>query len=214
MSITDVLNIDTIMCILDYLKDRDKLSFMKTCKEYYYLRDCVNYTDLYEYDIIEKLPFTNKFKRLVYRGEIPNKNISTSKFVKKYFAENLDNPIPNDITHLTFGYQFNQNVKNCIPNSVTHLTFGIYFNQDIKDCIPNSVTHLTFGLCFNQDIKNCIPNSVTHIHFGHKFNQNIKDCIPNSVIYLEFGTDFNQNIKDCIPNSVIYLEFGTDLIKI
>ncbi|AEX61323.1 putative F-box and FNIP repeat-containing protein [Megavirus courdo7] len=54
-------------------------------------------------------------------------------------------------------------IKDCIPNSVTHLTFGYNFNQDIRGCIPNSVTHLKFGQGFNQDIKDYIPNSVTHL---------------------------------------------------
>lgn len=35
MSITDILNIDTIICISDYLKDYDKINFIKTCQEYY-----------------------------------------------------------------------------------------------------------------------------------------------------------------------------------
>ncbi|AVG47469.1 F-box and FNIP repeat-containing [Acanthamoeba polyphaga mimivirus] len=38
MSIIDILNTDVIMCILEYLKDYDKMNFMMTCKEYYNLR--------------------------------------------------------------------------------------------------------------------------------------------------------------------------------
>ncbi|AFX93031.1 putative F-box and FNIP repeat-containing protein [Megavirus courdo11] len=48
------------------------MSFMMTCKEYYDFRNDVNYTNLYEYDSIKNLPFMNRFKRLVYRGKIPN----------------------------------------------------------------------------------------------------------------------------------------------
>ena len=51
-----------------------------------------------------------------------------------------------------------------IPNSVTHLTFGDDFNQDIKNgAIPNSVTHLTFGYHFNQDITKVLFQIQLHI---------------------------------------------------
>ncbi|AUV58853.1 F-box and FNIP repeat-containing protein, partial [Bandra megavirus] len=69
MSITDILNTDVIMYMLDYLKDDDKMSFMMTCKEYYNLRYDINYTNLYEYESIKNLPFINRFKRLVYKGD-------------------------------------------------------------------------------------------------------------------------------------------------
>ncbi|AGD92884.1 putative F-box and FNIP repeat-containing protein [Megavirus lba] len=72
MSIIDIINTDVIMHVLDYLEDYNKMSFMMTCKEYYNLRYDVNYTNLYEYDSIKNLPFMNRFKRLVYRGKIPN----------------------------------------------------------------------------------------------------------------------------------------------
>nr|URM62009.1 F-box and FNIP repeat domain containing protein [Mimivirus sp.] len=82
MSITDILNTDTIIHILDYLKDYDKMNFMKTCKEYYCLRNSVNYTDLYESDDIKNLSFNNKFKRLIYRGFYVNDNMDFGKCEK------------------------------------------------------------------------------------------------------------------------------------
>ncbi|AVG47753.1 putative F-box and FNIP repeat-containing protein [Megavirus chiliensis] len=72
MSIIDIINTDVMMHVLDYLEDYNKMSFMMTCKEYYDFRNDVNYTNLYEYDSIKNLPFMNRFKRLVYRGKIPN----------------------------------------------------------------------------------------------------------------------------------------------
>ena len=55
--------------------------------------------------------------------------------------------------------KFNQELtKDSIPNSVTHLTFGRDFNQQI-DILPNSITHLTFGNDFNQTINN-LPNKM------------------------------------------------------
>nr|URM61897.1 F-box and FNIP repeat domain containing protein [Mimivirus sp.] len=89
MSITDILNTDAIMHILDYLKDCNKMSFMMTCKEYYNLRYDVNYTNLYEYNDIKNLLFMNRFKRLVYRGEIPDNNKSINEIYKEYLVNNL-----------------------------------------------------------------------------------------------------------------------------
>ena len=36
--------------------------------------------------------------------------------------------MPNSLTHLTFGWEFNKLVDN-LPNSLTHLTFGYGFNN-------------------------------------------------------------------------------------
>ncbi|ANB50733.1 putative F-box and FNIP repeat-containing protein [Powai lake megavirus] len=185
MSITNILNTDTIICILDFLKDCDKMSFMMTCKEYYDFRNDINYTNLYEYDMIKNLSIIDRFKRLVYRGKIPN-NTSLNKSVREYVVKNLNTTISNNITHLFFGNYINQDIKDCIPNSVTHLTFGNKFNQNIKDYIPNSVTHLEFGSLFNQNIKDCIPKNVTHLTFHKEYNKNIKSWIPKSVTHILF----------------------------
>ncbi|AFX92867.1 putative F-box and FNIP repeat-containing protein [Megavirus courdo11] len=201
MSITDILNTDTIIHILDYLKDYDKMNFMKTCKEYYHLRDSVNYTDLYEFNDIKNLSFNNKFKRLIYRGFYVNDNMDFSKCEKKFVAKNLREPIPNGTTHLYFKDKFNQDIKGYIPNSVIFIKFGWDFCQNIKDCIRVRIHAERIALC-------CIPNSVKYLLFEGFFNRNIKDCIPNGVEYLRFGCYFNQDIKDCIPNSVTHLILG------
>ena len=91
--------------------------------------------------------------------------------------------IPNTITHLTFGYDFNQELKEGdIPKSVTNLTFGYDFNQELKEGdIPNSVTHLTFRNMFNQELKKGdIPNSVTDLTFGYSFNQEL-NILPSGL---------------------------------
>ncbi|AGD92569.1 putative F-box and FNIP repeat-containing protein [Megavirus lba] len=123
MSITDILNTDTIVCILDFFKDCDKMNFMKTCKEYYDFRNNINYTNLYECDVIKNLSIVNRFKRLIYRGKIPNNNTPFNEFIKEYIITDLINPIPNSVTHLTFNREFNKNIKLWIPNTVTHLLF-------------------------------------------------------------------------------------------
>jgi hypothetical protein len=42
---------------------------------------------------------------------------------------------------------------NELPKNLTHLTFGDDFNKSIKK-LPKKLTHLTFGDCFNtEDMK-------------------------------------------------------------
>ena len=125
-------------------------------------------------------------------------------------SEDINCPrnLPNSITHLTFGMNFNQSVNN-LPNSITHLTFGSYFDQSVghQGCedincprnLPNSITHLIFGFNFNQSVNN-LPNSITHLIFGYNFNQSVNN-LPNSITHLTFGYYFNQ-LADNLPITV------------
>ena len=48
--------------------------------------------------------------------------------IEFFVSEENDNMnhIPKNVTHLTFGYDFNQFLKvGVIPNNVTHLTYGL-----------------------------------------------------------------------------------------
>jgi hypothetical protein len=118
---------------------------------------------------------------------------------------NCPRNLPNSITHLTFGSDFDQQV-DYLPNSITHLTFGENFNQPVghQGCedincprnLPNSITHLKFGRDFNQSVNN-LPNSITHLTFGRFFNQPV-DYLPNSITHLTFGKKFNQKV-DILP---------------
>ena len=105
-------------------------------------------------DIIEENRYYN------YRDNLP---LSISVFNKS-----VDN-LPNNLTHIIFGYCFDQSVDN-LPNKLTHLTFGFRFNKNV-DNLPNKLTHLTFGFWFNCTVNN-LPQSITHISFGSKFNRN------------------------------------------
>ena len=144
VSIFDKLNYDTILYIIEFLNDRDKIIFTSIEKEMNLLKYHIKFHNKYEYDKIKHLLFIKNFKEIHYLSN--------------------DTNIPNYITHLTFGNYFNKEIKNCIPDNITHLIFGWKFNQEIKDCIPNNVTHLIFGNNFNQVIKDCIPNSVVYLY--------------------------------------------------
>ena len=134
------------------------------------------------------LDITIKTNNEYYEGY---RNYKLSKFNQQII-------IPENVTHLTFGYHFNQQI--IIPQNVTHLIFGYDFNQHV--IIPQNVTHLTFGNNFNQQI--IIPQNITHLTFGWDFNQPV--IIPENVTHLTFGSYYNQQV--IIPENVTHLTFG------
>ena len=110
---------------------------------------------IYENKIIFKPNFNNKlddyidiiskYNELIfsnydnYNITIKTNNEYCNEYQKKYKYSNFNQQviIPQNVTHLTFGFGFNQQI--IIPQNVTHLTFGEYFNQPI--IIPENVTH-------------------------------------------------------------------------
>lgn len=131
--------------------------------------------------------------------------------------------LPNSLTHLTFGNEFNQNISYIqFPENLTHLTFGNEFNQRITNVrFPENLTHLTFGKYFNQPITTNVtfPSTLTHLTFGNNFNQNISRIrFPESLTHLTFGNEFNngfnrgnvQTFTYTFPSNLIHLTFGTE----
>ena len=104
-SIFDKLNQDTILHILFYLSDYDKICFTSIEQEMNLLKYHIKFYDIYQYDKIKHLSFIKNFQQI------------------HYFSN--DTNIPNNITHLIFGGCFNKEIKNCIPYSVTHLTLDM-----------------------------------------------------------------------------------------
>ncbi|BCS82620.1 putative F-box and FNIP repeat-containing protein [Cotonvirus japonicus] len=238
ISIIEFLNDDTLMHIINYLEDHNKMSFMRTCSQLYEFRSKIYYDDLYYIKNIEHLGFKNKLKIIyVNKFKISNNSVKTNQKIF-YTITNDRDIIPKNTTHLIIGKRFNFPKKINPPESVTHLTFGFYYNKPILDLfpdkkIPSTIKHITFGYCFDQPIENknildgvtniifgnnfnqpiesCLPESLTHLTFGYSFNQCIKQGdIPSSVTHLTFGSRFNQPIKSYLPSSIISLTFGDD----
>ena len=65
--------------------------------------------------------------------------------------------IPQNITHLIFGYFYEQKVK--ISQNITHLSLFGRFNHKIK--ISQNITHLILGYYLKKIIN--IPQNVTHL---------------------------------------------------
>ena len=99
---------------------------------------------------------------------------------------------------------FNQPINNKLPNSLTSLTFGENFNQTI-DLSNTNLTTLTFGNHFNNDISaNVLPNSLETLTFGDNFNKKIlPGILPNSLKNLSFGSNYNHFILAAsLPSSL------------
>ncbi len=56
--------------------------------------------------------------------------------------------------------KFNQSANN-LPENITHLTFGWDFNQEIND-LPSSIIDLTFSNNFNKNVSN-LPKNISRI---------------------------------------------------
>lgn len=92
--------------------------------------------------------------------------------------------LPENITHIKFGYSFNQRVDN-LPFRLEWLEFGYSFNQSV-DMLPNTITYLVFGYSFNKPVFD-LPNSIEYISFGKKFNYPL-NSLPNSIFYINLGS--------------------------
>ena len=132
--------------------------------------------------------------------------------------------IPNNVTHLKFGYYFNQPlIKGVIPDSVTNLSFGYYFSQILnKDILPNNIKELTIYkkykkinlYDFDKNILvSIIDNNTNKIEFlGIDISMNYGDHFK----FIEFYYKIN-NKENCIGN-IIFEElvqkvFHPDRIK-
>ena len=78
------------------------------------------------------------------------------KLKPQYFKFNKSvDLLPNEITHIKFGYNFNCPVNN-LPNHLVWLEFGKSFNQPV-DSLPHTITYLVLGDDFNH-LVNDLPN--------------------------------------------------------
>lgn len=123
------------------------------------------------------------------------------KLPSKHYQLQL-NLLPTNLTHLTFGPNFNLPVDNLLPQTLTHLTFESYnslgcFNQPV-DHLPPSLTHLTFGSQFNQPVNN-LPSTLIHLTFGKSFQQ-IINYLPPSITHLKFF-EFAHPFSTLPPNT-------------
>lgn len=223
---------DNILCIGRYLSNKEKLVLTATCHKINQLKHEFTYHDKVNISKIRNLSYFDQFECVVFEeadvcDECPKKvkyvhatlhegrsympRHVTHLFVCSCYRSHIKSIVPDTVTHLAFGDNFNQSLQNNIPG-VTNLTVGQSFKQPLDTGIP-TVTHLTFGNYFDNVISYKISSSVTHLTFGRRFNQNIAGAIPDSVTHLILGDYFTHAIKNNIPASVTHLTMTLRLFE-
>ncbi|EGC31700.1 hypothetical protein DICPUDRAFT_156407 [Dictyostelium purpureum] len=107
------------------------------------------------------------------------------------------NEFPPFLTILNLFYCYKKLTPTTLPNTITTLRFGYEFNKVILlDTLPNSLTTLTFSQRFKKVVQpGTLPNSLTTLTFDHYYNQVVPPgTLPNNLTTLTFGNDFNQVI--------------------
>ena len=99
--------------------------------------------------------------------------------------------MPEKLTHLTFGSQFNQQVK--LPN-IKYICIG-YNNQNLIDNLPNSIIKLELGYYFNLKL-NDLPTSIKIIKFNNEseYNEELNN-LPNFVEEIELPKTYSKKMK-------------------
>ena len=152
----------------------------------------------------------NKIVKLNIFSNIIELNYKKNLLTELYYPVNVKpKKYPSNLTHLTFGDDFNQPIDN-LPNSLTHLTLGYTFNQPINN-LPDSITYLKLGFEFNQPINN-LPNTITHLTLGYNFNQLI-DNLPSLITHLTLGNEFIQPLNN-LPSTITHLTLGSEYYNI
>lgn len=166
---------------------------------------------------VKRLPKTITHLEFGYKFNLSIKSLKSNTSITNLtldhdFNHNI-NSLPKNLTNLTINAgKFSKSLDN-LPNTITHLTLGLNFNSVI-DNLPNSITHLTLGKKFNRLIDK-LPNSITHLEFTSgndkydipsSFTQPL-DNLPNSIIYLVLPDSYNIELTS-LPNHIKYLEIG------
>ena len=151
---------------------------MYNCDQKDIIRLDADFDEEFDSSLIELISTCKRIYFLDQKGFGIKAQPSNSKFNKQVDI------LPDDITHIKFGFSFNQRVDN-LPFRLEWLEFGYSFNQSV-DMLPNKITYLVFGYSFNKPVFD-LPNSIEYISFGKKFNYPI-DSLPNSIFYINIGS--------------------------
>jgi len=124
--------------------------------------------------------------------------------MRKFFNQTFSYPKPCNITHVTFGNNFNQKVQP-LPCSVTHFTMNHEFTEPLTFEEPSQLIDFTMGEMFQHETFR-LPASVRIFVMGDEFNA-AGFQLPDGVTDFEMGFDFNQP-GFVLPSSVRRFEMG------
>ena len=163
--------------IKSFITNKDLHSIYKTTKLLLFIRQFCYWNLNCEYSIkyYTQYDFRSKLQNMIKN---PNNNLSLDLSNSQ---NNIDRYILDNTHSVKFKWIYDEIIDD-LPNSITHLILGDNFNQPINN-LPDSVTHLILGDNFNQPLIN-LPNSLTHLILGDNFNQTIYG-IPDSLKYFK-----------------------------
>jgi hypothetical protein len=233
---------------IEFLNDESAIQLLKTNK-WYYATQYPRYKLKESYDLTKLCLSMNRSKHPVVRfikdiGNDEIRMIETLNLVHVLefsFSDSFDDTIyfendefsilPNTLTTLNLGENFDDNVDYWLPISLLHLKFGNYFDQKVDhlpenlltlylgdefnqsiDKLPSKLTKLVFQSknyrctsIFNQSI-NLLPENLLTLHLSDAFNQSV-DRLPSNLTELVFGSSFNQTV-DLLPENLLMLQFS------
>lgn len=189
-----------------------------TNKNYLIYKNKIIFADIFDEPLDKYFEIISKHNYLIFSNynDIDFTAIINNKFIFGY--NNCDNLylqfntsifnqkiqfLPNNITHLKFGYRFNNFI--CLPDNLLFLEFGCNFNMPV-DFNKNNLKHIIFGNKYNISI-DIFPPNLTHLIFGCLFNKPLIN-LPNSLKYLKLGKVFNEKI--IFPSNLTHLFMEED----
>nr|AEX62220.1 putative F-box and FNIP repeat-containing protein [Moumouvirus Monve] len=181
-----IINDDIIMYIMNYLSDRDKIIFSSVNRFMRFFLDKLYYTEPHHYDVIKKLHYLERFKRIIYRFD--NKSIPsiiTDLIIKCSNIKNL--VIPQHIIQIT--------VCRCLYNKIDCNQIKIILDNKICKCkcFPRNDNNKFYGGAFYR-ISNNSPGD-KFISVDDKDKSKIKYYDNNHQKYLKNIPKNNKSIK-------------------
>ncbi|AKI79902.1 putative FNIP repeat-containing protein [Niemeyer virus] len=189
MNILNILDNDSILCILQKLSDSDKVKFVSCCKHLYNLKKSIRFDGYYYYDRMEKLGIVNQCRNLI--------RIVTD--------DNINQPITKNIKYLKL-YTRQQFIKDKLPINIIGLEISRIFEQDIGPFIPDALEELILYDC-DIPIKKFLPPTLRTLKFIHAHKNVIKDQITPNITNLMLG-DYDGSLGKWLPNNLKYLDVG------
>lgn len=143
------------------------------------------------------LKLGNRFNQMLHRKNIPE-HIQKLKLGND-FNQNLNNILPQSITHLILGANFKQSYS-FITNltNLTHLTMHVY-NSNLV--LSSKITYLNITSCFKNDELKYVSSSVTKLVICSNISQTITKYIPMHITSVTLSK-YNDKLMLNLPSTV------------
>lgn len=181
---------DIVRKIIDYLNPQECHMVRRTCRE------------LSTYVMADK-PFTAKiFLKMALAEQRQVRKIINIKNIKQLKMITAINP---KISHLHFANSFNQKLKDLLPVDLTHLSFGDDYNK-ILPPLPRGLLQLIFGVSYNQCFIYVLPKTLKQLKFGYRFDNYIIGPLPNGLTHLTLSANYTKRLPR-LPKSLDHLKY-------